>query len=128
MEENHWSVSGKVYINGKQLRDVKETSWQKHAQFEGVFIKPLFAGADANNQMSAMIVRIEPNKAIGDHVHEGKAELHEVVEGFGIAKVGNISVEYKPGVYSLIPADVEHNIHAGAKGMILLAKFTPPLN
>jgi quercetin dioxygenase-like cupin family protein len=76
--------------------------------------------------MSAMLVRIESRHEIGTHIHEGKAELHEVLEGQGTARVGQITVDYAPGTVSLIPADLEHSIHAGESDMLLLAKFTPP--
>ena len=75
-----------------------------------------------------MIVKIEPQHEIGNHIHEGKAELHEIISGEGTAVVGNSKINYKPGVISFIPGDVSHSIKASDKGIILSAKFTPPLN
>jgi quercetin dioxygenase-like cupin family protein len=75
-----------------------------------------------------MLVKIEPNCEIGNHIHEGKAELHEVVYGEGVTLVNDKNVVYKPGIISFIPADVPHSVKANNSGLILLAKFTPPLN
>jgi quercetin dioxygenase-like cupin family protein len=120
--------SGTIYINGVELNKTDNIEWQKHPKFNGVFTKNLFSGKDSNNHLSAMLVKVEPNREIGNHIHEGKAELHEVVYGEGIALVNDRSIVYKPGVISLIPADVPHSVKADNTGLVLSAKFTPPLN
>ncbi len=75
-----------------------------------------------------MMVKIEPDCEIGNHIHQGKAELHEIISGSGFGTVGSDKIEYKPGIISLIPADINHGVKAGAAGLMLLAKFTPSLN
>jgi len=117
-----------IYINGVELYKTAAIKWQKHPKFSGVFTKDLFSGKDSGNNLSAMMVKIEPNCEIGNHIHEGKAELHEVVYGEGVTLVSEKSIAYKPGVISLIPADVPHSVKASNSGLVLLAKFTPPLN
>jgi quercetin dioxygenase-like cupin family protein len=119
---------GTIYINGVEFKKTDGIEWQKHQKFNGVFTKSLFSGTDSENNLSAMLVRIEPNCEIGNHIHEGKAELHEVVYGEGVALVNGKSIVYKPGIVSLIPADIPHSVKANNNGLILLAKFTPPLN
>jgi len=119
---------GTIYINGIELRKTDNIEWQKHPKFKGVFTKDLFCGMDSGNNLSAMLVKIEPNCEIGNHFHEGKAELHEVIYGIGDALVNGKSIAYTPGIISLIPADVPHSVKANNSGLILLAKFTPPLN
>jgi quercetin dioxygenase-like cupin family protein len=128
MNNLDWIENGMVYINEKELENISSISWIKHPKFKGVFMKNLFTGSDSNNNLSAMIVKIEPNHEIGNHIHEGKAELHEIINGEGIAMVNNTSINYFPGVISFIPGDILHNIKAGDKGLTLLAKFTPSLN
>jgi len=120
--------SGIIYINGIELNKTDSIEWQKHSKFAGVFTKSLFSGKDSNNNLSAMLVKIEPNCEIGNHTHEGKAELHEVIYGEGVTLVNDKSIVYKPGIISLIPADVPHSVKANNSVLILLAKFTPPLN
>ncbi|MDR0579049.1 MAG: cupin domain-containing protein [Campylobacteraceae bacterium] len=117
-----------IYINGTKFNKTTNIEWQKHPKFDGVFTKSLFCSKDTNGNFSAMLVKIEPNCEIGNHIHEGKAELHEVIYGQGTALVNNKSIFYKSGVMSLIPADISHSVRADKSGLILLAKFTPPLN
>ena len=119
---------GTIYINGVEFNKTESIEWQKHPKFNGVFTKGLFYGKDSSNNLSAMLVKIEPDCEIGNHIHEGKVELHEVIYGEGVTLVNNKSIAYKPGIISLIPADVPHSVKASNSGIILLAKFTPPLN
>ena len=120
--------SGTIYVNGVEINKTDIIDWQKHPKFNGVFTKNLFYGKDSSNNLSAMLVKIEPNCEIGNHIHEGKAELHEIIYGEGTTLVNDKSIVYKPGIISLIPADVPHSVKANNSGLILLAKFTPPLN
>jgi quercetin dioxygenase-like cupin family protein len=120
--------TGSVYINGVELNKTYNIEWQKHPKFNGVFTKGLFSGKDSGNNLSAMLVKIEPDCEIGNHIHEGKAELHEVIYGEGVALVNDKNIVYKPGVISLITADVPHSVKANNSGLVLLAKFTPPLS
>ena len=117
-----------IYINGEKLIEISNITWDKHPKFSGVFTKTLFTSKDSNNNLSAMIVKIDPLHEIGDHIHEGTYELHEILSGEGIGIIEDKKIEYKPGVVSLIPGDIHHSIKAGDSGIILLAKFTPPLN
>lgn len=128
MNNLNWVENGMVYINGKKFKSISDIPWIKHPKFEGVFMKNIFTGSESNNNFSFMIVKIEPDHEIGNHIHEGKAELHEIIDGNGVAIVDNKSINYKSGVVSYIPGNISHSIKAGDKGMILLAKFTPPLN
>ncbi len=120
--------NGILYINGKKIENVQDIEWDKHPRFEGVFTKNIFTGKDSSNCISAMMVKIEPDCEIGNHIHQGKAELHEIISGSGFGTVGGDKIEYKPGIISLIPADINHSVKAGAAGLMLLAKFTPALN
>ncbi|HPG30089.1 MAG TPA: cupin domain-containing protein [bacterium] len=128
MRFEKWLENGTVYINGKKIKNFSEIPWSRHQKFEGVFMKNLFCGLDSDNNLSSMIVKIEPHHEIGNHIHEGKSELHEILAGKGIGTVGDKKIDYCPGVVSFIPADIPHKITAGEEEMIILAKFTPPLN
>ncbi len=121
-------INGIVYTNGKKTMNISDIPWNKHSKFEGVYIKNLLTASESNNNLSAMIVKIDPECEIGIHIHEESAELHEIIEGKGEAIVGNNTIDYYSGVVSFIPANIPHKIKANEKGIILLAKFTPPLN
>ena len=122
------SENGIIYINGTELKKASGIEWVNHPKFAGVMMKHLVAGKECNDVLSAMLVKIDPQHEIGNHIHEGKAELHKVLSGHGTADVGSYSINYKPGVISLIPAGIPHSVRAGDEGLILLAEFSPPLN
>lgn len=119
--------SGVIYFNGEKVSITNDVSWDKHPTFANVYTKKIFSGKLCNNNLSAMIVKIEPNYMIGNHIHEGKAELHEIISGDGTGVIGSNNISYKPGVISLIPGDTAHSVIAGESGLILLAKFMPAL-
>ena len=120
--------NGTIIINGTQNKNITDLPWNKHAKFTGVYTKNLFTGNESYDNFSQQLVKIDPNCVIGNHTHEGKAELHEVLFGEGKAMVGDTLVDYRPGTISLIPANAPHSVKADSDGIIMLAKFTPPLN
>lgn len=120
--------NGMIVVNGATVGKISDIPWSRHPKFEGVFLKNLFDGKESNNNFSQQLVKIEGGCEIGNHIHEGKAELHEVLFGEGKTIVNQTAVEYRPGIISLIPANVPHSVKAHADGLIMLAKFTPPLN
>lgn len=93
--------NGNVFINGKEVRTISNITWDKHPKFDGVFTKNIFVGTESNN-INAMVIRIEPNHETGMHNHEGKYELHKIIDGNGEAIIDNTKVQYLPGVVSLI--------------------------
>lgn len=128
MDNMNLIEKGMIYINGKEFNRISSIPWIKHPKFKGVFMKNIITGSESNNNLSSMIVKIEPHHEIGDHIHEGKSELHEIIDGNGEALIDGKNIKYMRGVISLIPGNILHSIKAGGNGMILLAKFTPSLN
>ena len=108
-------------------RLVAELPWSPHPAFAGVFLKHLLKGADTGGLFSCHLVRVDPGHEIGEHLHEGKYELHEVVAGRGVCQTMDQELEYVPGVSALMPPDIKHRIVAGDEGVWLLAKFMPAL-
>lgn len=106
---------------------ISELNWNKHAKFDGVYIKHLIKGSDTNGTLSCHIVKIEANCTIDEHIHGGKIEVHEVIEGSGTCFLANKLITYSIGSVALMPADVIHKITAGNDGMYILAKFSPAL-
>ncbi len=117
-----------VYQNGNYKINSSEIDWAAHPKFAGVYMKNVLTGKDTDNRFSSHIVKIEPGCEIGNHIHEGKTELHEIIEGQGTALVNDKKIDYTLGVVSLIPDSVPHEIKSGEKGLLLLAKFIPALN
>ncbi len=118
----------KIFNDGENVSESSQIEWNAHPAFEGVFMKNILGGENTGSKISAHIVKIEPGCEIGDHVHDGKAELHEVIEGQGYAVINGKRVEYIPGVVSFIPEDIHHNVQAGEKGLLIHAKFIPALS
>lgn len=116
------SVSGSA---GK--RKTESIAWTPHPAFAGVSMKHLVTGADTNGTSSVHLVRVNPGCCIGDHIHDGKTEIHQVVSGDGRCLVEEREIEYGEGVVAVIPADRQHSVVAGAPGLFLLAVFSPAL-
>lgn len=114
--------NGTIFVNGEKLHDISAIEWSKHPKFAGVYMKNLFVGNEGN--FKALLVKIDPHHEIGNHIHEGEDELHEIISGEGSALVGTETIPYNPGAVSFIPSDIEHNIKAGEGGLVLLAKFS----
>lgn len=62
-----------------------------------------------------------------DHIHDPQLETHEVIAGSGYAINDGADIQYEPGVISVMPAKVHHEVHAGDEGLYLFAKFMPAL-
>lgn len=101
--------------------------WNPHPKFSGVSLRHLVTGKDTGGHMSLHQVRIDPGCAIGDHVHAGMVEIHDVLAGDGTCVRAGERIPYNPGVVGVMPADRVHRIEAGERGMLLLATFSPPL-
>ena len=74
------------------------------------------------------LVRIEPGRKIGNHVHRDQLETHEVIAGAGSCINDGAPLVYTPGVISIFPAGLPHEVTAGPEGLYLFAKFMPALN
>ena len=73
------------------------------------------------------LIRIEPNRSIGEHIHETQLETHEVIAGRGACVNDNMTIPYEPGILSVFPAYVPHEVNTGEDGLYLFAKFMPAL-
>src|SRR5512145_2022924 len=111
---------------GQELT-VESLPWNPHPKFAGVFLRHLVMGKDTGGRMSLHHVRIDPGCAIGDHVHAGQVEIHDVLTGEGTCTLAGKVLSYTSGVTGIMPADQVHRVEAGDKGMLLLATFSPPL-
>jgi quercetin dioxygenase-like cupin family protein len=120
-----------AFLNGKvfnhETKDIDELAWNKHKVFNGVYLKHLITGTETGNKFSCHIVKVDPGCTLENHIHEGKWETHEVIDGQGRAFIGNDSLEYKPGVLAVIPENITHKVCADNTGLVLFAKFIPAL-
>lgn len=107
--------------------DFENIPWSKHPTFEGVELKHIITSKDTNGEFSYHLVRIAPNKSILNHIHETQLETHEVIFGEGSCVNNNTEIHYAPGVISIMPVAIPHEVHAGENGMLLFAKFIPAL-
>lgn|GEM_PF-139948 len=117
---------GELALPGKRVM-FAEQDWQPHSQFTGVALKHLLTVADTDGAFSYHLVRIEPGCAIGEHMHATQLETHEVIAGTGVCRSRNEDIAYRIGVIALIEAGARHAVAAGGEGLLLFAKFIPPL-
>lgn len=101
--------------------------WSKHPEFDGVELKHIVTAKETAGQFSYHLVRIAPNKKIGNHTHKTQSETHEVIAGSGICISDGSALSYDTGVISILPAGVPHEVTAGSDGLFLFAKFIPAL-
>ena len=118
--------SGRLEVPGKVI-GFDDISWSKHPTFEGVELKHIVKSEETNGVYSFHLVRIAPNCSIKDHIHDPQLETHEVIAGYGECINDGTNIEYKPGVISIMPTKVHHEVHAGDEGLYLFAKFMPAL-
>ena len=101
--------------------------WSKHPAFEGVELKHIITSERTDGQFSYHLVRIAPNKKIGNHIHEKQLETHEVISGTGMCVNDGVEMTYETGIISIFPIGVPHEVIAGDDGLCLFAKFMPAL-
>jgi quercetin dioxygenase-like cupin family protein len=117
-----------IFIDGKKTADRMELQWSEHPEFKGVFMKNILLGDQTARCLSYHLVKIEPNCTIGEHIHENKPELHEIIEGSGSANIQGHEIKYEKNTTSLIDRNIIHSIKAGDRGLLLRATFVPALN
>lgn len=105
----------------------KEIPWSKHPTFAGVELKHILSAQQSGSDFSFHLVRIAPGCKIGGHVHKKQLETHEVLAGNGVCINNGTELKYKPGIISIFPAGVPHEVLAGPDGLYLFAKFMPAL-
>lgn len=104
-----------------------DIEWSAHPVFEGVELKHIITSKETKGQYSYHLVRIAPGKSIKNHIHETQLETHEVIAGSGTCINDKTPLTYEPGVISIMPAKVPHEVNAGKDGLYLFAKFFPAL-
>jgi len=117
---------GELALSGKRVMFM-ERDWQPHSQFAGVALKHLLTAADTGGAFSYHLVRVEPGCVIGEHMHATQRETHEVVAGTGVCRSHNEDIVYRTGSIALIEPGVRHAVTAGGEGLLMFAKFIPPL-
>jgi len=104
-----------------------ELKWNPHPTFEGVELKHLITAADTDGKFSYHLVRIAPNKSIGEHIHETQLETHEVIAGEGFCINEGLKIPYSSGTVTILKMGTPHSVTAGENGLYLFAKFIPAL-
>jgi len=108
-------------------KSFESLSWNKHPTFDGVELKHIVTANDTNGEFSYHLVRIAPNKKIGNHVHSEQLETHEVIGGSGICINEGRKIDYVAGIISIMKMGTPHEVIAGNDGLYIFAKFIPAL-
>ena len=118
--------NGHFKVPGKDI-SFEKIPWSKHPTFEGVELKHILTSKETGGAYSYHLVRIAPGKSILDHIHDPQLETHEVIAGRGTCINDGQKIEYVPGMISVMPSKVHHEVHADEEGLYLFAKFMPAL-
>ena len=121
-----FNVDGKLLLPDATVT-FKDIPWSKHPTFEGVELKHIVVSKQTNGQLSYHLVKIAPHKKIGNHVHQEQLETHEIISGNGTCINNGTELTYEPGVISIFPIGLPHEVLAGPDGLYLFAKFIPAL-
>lgn len=121
-----FNTGGRLYFPGGSA-GFGEIPWSRHQAFDGVELKHIVTAEETGGQFSYHLVRIAPDKAIGNHIHQTQLETHEVIAGNGTCVNNGTELFYEPGVISILPAGIPHEVKAGPDGLFLFAKFIPAL-
>lgn len=121
-----------TFNNGKlitpaAMKEFNNIPWREHPGFMGVELKHLLTSKETDGAYSYHLVRIAPNCSIGEHIHKTQLETHEVIAGNGTCINEGTAITYEPGIISVFPANVPHEVNAGEDGLCLFAKFMPAL-
>jgi len=108
---------------GGQHTDLASRSWNKHKDFDGVFLKNVVTAEQTGGLLTCNLVRIEPNHKIGMHTHPASIELHEVIQGSGTCLIDQTRIPYSPGSMGIVACNEPHEVEAGEEGLCLFAKF-----
>jgi Uncharacterized conserved protein, contains double-stranded beta-helix domain len=119
-ENGSLSTAGKV-------KKFAAVPWSAHPAFAGVALKHLVVADDTDGLFSYHLVRIDPDCEIGNHTHAAQLETHEVIAGKGAADNDGVRIAYHPGVVSIFAKNTPHKVTAEKEGLLLFAKFIPPL-
>lgn len=119
--------AGKLILPSTKI-SFADIPWSKHPTFEGVELKHIVTSEQTGGQFSYHLVRIAPNKKIRNHVHKTQLETHEVISGNGVCINEGAEIKYEPGVISILPMNIPHEVTAGSEGLYIFAKFMPALN
>lgn len=119
--------AGKLILPNVEI-SFADIPWSEHPTFEGVELKHIVTSKQTGGQFSYHLVRIAPNKKIGNHVHKTQLETHEVISGNGVCINEGAEIKYEPGVISILPMGIPHEVTAGNEGLFIFAKFMPALN
>jgi quercetin dioxygenase-like cupin family protein len=126
-KDNKTARGHETTVSTDSNQDAGSLPWNSHPKFAGVALKHLVTGKDTGGRISLHHVRVDPGCAIGDHIHAGQVEIHDVICGEGTCTVAGKEIRYVSGIMGIMPADTLHRVDAGAEGLLLLATFSPPL-
>jgi mannose-6-phosphate isomerase-like protein (cupin superfamily) len=117
---------GEIFFRERKI-NAKDLEWNSHASFTGVYLKHLVKGVSTDGKFSSHIVRVNAGFEIGDHMHEDKWEMHEVISGSGKCIIDGKEIDYRPGISTVVPEGITHRVMAGNEDLYILAKFVPSL-
>ncbi len=110
-------------LTAEQKIDTALCAWNKHKDFEGVFIKHLITAEQTAGLFTCHLIRLDPHGVIRLHSHPTSIELHEVAQGSGVCLVYGEEIPYTPGTLGVMNRNAPHEVRAGADGLCLFAKF-----
>ena len=93
----------------------------------GVYSKVLATSADWS-AMSVHQISVQPGSEVALHSHGKESELHFIVSGRALGRIGDASYRMEPGDALLVDEQTPHGlINDGTEELVVLCVFSPPL-
>lgn len=94
----------------------------------GVYSKTLATSADWQ-AMSVHQLAMPPGSEVALHSHDKQSELHYVLRGRAIGRIGDTSYRMEPGDALLVDGQTLHGLaNDGPEELVVLCVFSPPLS
>ena len=104
-----------------------EIEWQKHPEFEGVWIKVLQSKKDHGSLATVIVTRIPKGGGVPVHVHQKSDDILYILDGMAEMEIDGIGTfEMQKGGCLRVPKNTKHRIFNVTKDLILYDVWAPP--
>jgi quercetin dioxygenase-like cupin family protein len=87
--------------------------------WDGVSARPI-----EGERLTMAFVELEPNARVPEHTHENE-QVGIMLQGSGTFRIGNETMECRPGATWRILSNIPHSLDVGPEGAVVIDIFAP---